>query len=430
MEVLKNFKEVVAIIGLGYVGLPLAVAFSDKYNVIGFDIDDEKIELFKQGHDVTNEVNDKILKNTHIDFTADENELNQANIFIIAVPTPICEDLTPDTSHVVEASEIVGRHISLGSVVIYESTVVPGFTQGKCKKILEDASGYICGSDFYLGYSPERINPGDKVHTLQSVTKIISGIDTQSTKKVYSIYKSIIGENIHVASSMEIAEAAKLIENCQRDVNIAFMNEIALYLNKKGIDTCEVISAMNTKWNALQFYPGLVGGHCIGVDPYYLIDDAKNNNCYYALTETSRLINNAMGRYVANIAMQFLIDNGISIEKSKIGILGCTFKENCSDVRNSRVCDIVECLKNAGVQLIIMDPRATHVECDIEVHKDYNVLKNLDCIIIAVAHDEFKNLCLDDFKKMYRDDVGIFIDVKGLFCKNQSIMENFVYWKL
>lgn len=430
MKVGKKDRETVAIIGLGYVGLPLAVAFSNKYNVIGFDIDDKKIEMFKQGHDVTNEIGCDILEHALIDFTTDENKLNQANIFIITVPTPIYKDLTPDISCVVKASNIVGRHISLGSVVIYESTVVPGFTRVKCKKILEDTSGYNCGSDFYLGYSPERINPGDKVHTLQSITKIISGINTQSTEKVYSIYKSIIGENIHIASTIEIAEAAKLIENCQRDVNIAFMNEIALYLNKKKIDTHEVISAMNTKWNALQFYPGLVGGHCVGVDPYYLIDDAKNNDCHYALTETSRSINNSIGNYIAGITMGFLVDNGISIENSKIGILGCTFKENCSDVRNSRVFDIVDCLKNAGAQLILMDPRATHIECDIDIHKDYGILKNLDCIIISVAHNEFKNLCLDDFKKMYRNDTKIFIDVKGLFYNDQSIMKSFIYWKL
>ncbi len=431
MESKINEERTIAIIGLGYVGLPLAIAFSENYFVIGYDIDSLKIEQLKKGLDITGQVDNNTLLKSKIFFTTDETKLIAADFFIITVPTPVKEDFIPDTSHLVEASKTVGRYISYGDIVVYESTVAPGFTREYCMKILENESSYNCGRDFKLGYSPERMNPSDKINTLKNITKIVSGIDKESLEEITYVYSSIVGHNIHKVSSLEVAEATKLIENCQRDVNIAFMNEISLYLAQKSINTNEVISAMNTKWNALKFSPGLVGGHCVGVDPYYLIDDAKKLNCSCILSENSRIINNYMGKYIADKAIEYLNKNGKSSEGAKIGILGCTFKENCPDIRNSRVFDVIRYLKEENAECIVMDSVACKSNYNsIEIHNNMHEMKDLDCIIVAVAHNVFQKIQCNDLINMFHDNIKIILDVKGLFSSNKDIQSEFIYWKL
>lgn len=402
-----NKEEKIALIGLGYVGMPIAVAFAAKgIEVIGFDSNKAKIELYKSGIDPTEEVGDEIIKNTTVQFTCEETKLRDAKFHIVAVPTPVNTDHTPDLSPVIGASETVGRNLTKGSIVVYESTVYPGVTEDVCVPILERESGMKCGIDFKVGYSPERINPGDKIHRLENIHKIVSGMDAESLDEIKRVYDLVIDVGTYPVSSIKTAEAVKVVENSQRDINIAFMNELAMVFDRMGIDTNEVVDGMNTKWNALGFRPGLVGGHCIGVDPYYFTYEAEKLGYHSQIVLNGRIVNDSMGRFVADAAIKNMIAVGQSPKKSKVVILGLTFKENCPDTRNSKVDDIIKRLNEFEIYPVIVDPWAN--ECDA-MH-EYGVtltklenIKGADCIIVAVAHNEFKALKLDDIKKLYRE---------------------------
>lgn len=429
-------QEKIAIIGLGYVGMPIAVAFSKKVNVIGFDLNKKKIDLYKNGIDPTNEVGNDEIKNSSVEFTSDETKLREAKFHIIAVPTPINTDKKPDLSPVEGASRIVGRNLTKGSIVVYESTVYPGVTEDVCVPILEFESGLKCGVDFKIGYSPERINPGDKIHRLENIIKIVSGMDKESLEEIAKVYELVIEVGVHRACSIKVAEAAKVVENSQRDINIAFMNELAMVFDLMRIDTKEVIEAMNTKWNALKFYPGLVGGHCIGVDPYYFISEAERLGYHSQIILSGRKINDGMGKFVADAIIKKLILANKVVRQAKVVILGFTFKENTPDTRNSRVIDIVDHLKEYGIEYIIVDPVA---DAD-EAKREYGIgfvnikdVKNADCIVLAVAHDSFKSLTLDDIDLLFgnfdnRDKV--LIDVKSIMDKSAIKEKGYSYWRL
>jgi len=429
-------KERVSVIGLGYVGMPLAVAFAKKVDVIGFDVNNKKIELYKSGIDPTNEVGDEIIKHTTVDFTFDEARLKEAKFHIVAVPTPINSDKTPDLSPVEGASSIVGRNLSKGSIVVYESTVYPGVTEDICIPILEKESGLKCGIDFKVGYSPERINPGDKVHRLETIKKIVSGIDVECLEEIAKIYELIIDAGVHKASSIKVAEAAKVVENSQRDINIAFMNELAMVFDRMGIDTKEVIDAMNTKWNALKFYPGLVGGHCIGVDPYYFVYEAEKLGYHSQIILSGRKINDGMGEFVADAIIKKLILANKVVKQSKVVILGITFKENTPDTRNSKVIDIITRLKEYGIDPIVVDPVADANEAKQEYNIDLidiDSVKRADCIVLAVAHDSFKQMNLDELDSLYGDfekSKKILIDVKSILNKSEIENKGYSYWRL
>ena len=427
----KGFK--MAIIGLGYVGMPLAIAFSKKLDVIGFDINEEKINKYISGIDETNEVGNEIIKNSTVKFTYNEKELKEAKFFIVAVPTPIKIDKTPDLRPVIEASKIVGRNLSKGSIVVFESTVYPGVTEEICVPILESESGLKCGKDFKVGYSPERINPGDKVNRLETIVKIVSGIDKESLDIIASTYEMIIEAGVYRAESIKVAEAAKVIENSQRDVNIAFVNEIAMIFNKMGINTKAVLEAAGTKWNFLKFSPGLVGGHCIGVDPYYLTYKGEQLGYRAQIISAGRRVNDDMGKFIANDTIKQMIKANKNINGAKIGILGITFKENCPDVRNTKIVDIIEELEEYSAQCIVSDYMANKDE----VKKEYDIdlvnmeeLKDLDCIILAVAHDNYKNLELSFLKKLYNDGSKVLIDIKSMINKIDAENQGFIYWSL
>jgi len=430
-----NTKTIISLIGLGYVGLPIAVAFACKADVIGFDISREKIELYKNGIDPTREVGDKVIRNTTVQFTSDETKLREASFHIIAVPTPVNRDHTPDLRPVESASEILGRNLARGSIVVYESTVYPGVTEDICVPILEKYSGLKCGIDFKVGYSPERINPGDKTHRLENITKIVSGMDAESLDTIAKVYELVVEAGVYRAESIKVAEAAKVIENSQRDINIAFMNELSIIFNKMGIDTKSVLAAAGTKWNFLKFYPGLVGGHCIGVDPYYLTYKAEELGYHSQIILAGRRINDDMGKYVAENTIKSLIKADIPIKNARIGVLGLTFKENCPDTRNSKVVDIINELKEYGIDIVVCDPVADKNEAkringiDIEPMSD---LVDLDAIIVAVAHEEFKSLRISDFSGMYKEGLSgkVLIDIKGIYSKEEFISSNFVYWRL
>ena len=332
-----NGEEKIALIGLGYVGMPIAVAFAKKVKVIGFDLNKDKIQKYLNGVDPTNEVGDDAIKNTTVEFTANEKKLKEAKFHIIAVPTPVNQDKTPDLSPVIGASTIVGRNLTKGSIVVYESTVYPGVTEDVCIPILEKESGLKCGVDFKVGYSPERINPGDKVHRLENIKKIVSGMDAESLEEIANVYELVVSVGVHRASCIKVAEAAKVVENSQRDINIAFMNELAMVFDKMGIDTNEVVEAMNTKWNALGFRPGLVGGHCIGVDPYYFVYEAEKLGYHSQIISAGRKVNDGMGEFVADATIKQLVLANKVVKQAKVYILGLTFKENCPDIRNSKV---------------------------------------------------------------------------------------------
>lgn len=432
---IKKEKRKISLVGLGYVGLPIAVAFAKKVDVIGFDISKEKIELYKKGIDPTREVGDEVIRDTTVVFTSDETKLREASFHIIAVPTPVNRDHTPDLGPVESASEILGRNLARGSIVVYESTVYPGVTEDICVPILEKYSGLKCGIDFKVGYSPERINPGDKTHRLENITKIVSGMDYESLDTIANVYELIVEAGVYRAESIKVAEAAKVIENSQRDINIAFMNELSIIFNKMGIDTRSVLAAAGTKWNFLKFYPGLVGGHCIGVDPYYLTYKAEELGYHSQIILAGRRINDDMGKYVAENTIKSLIKADIPIKNAKIGVLGLTFKENCPDTRNSKVVDIINELKEYGIDIVVCDPVADKNEAkriygiDIEPMSD---LVNLDAIIVAVAHEEFKSLRISDFSSMYREGLSgkVLIDIKGIYSKEEFISSNFVYWRL
>lgn len=430
---LRNKKEKISIIGLGYVGLPLCIEFSKHMDVVGFDINKEKIEMYKDGRDITNEVGDEEVRNSTSEFTCDENKIKDCKFHIIAVPTPVNNDRTPNLSPITDATEIVARNLVKGSIVVYESTVYPGTTEEICIPILEKISGLKHGDDFKVGYSPERINPGDKNIRLTNITKIVSGCDNDSLNTIANVYETIIEAGVYRAPSIKVAEAAKVIENSQRDINIAFMNEISMVFNKMEIDTNEVLKAANTKWNFLDFKPGLVGGHCIGVDPYYFIYKAEELGYHSQIILSGRQINDGMAKHVVDNTIKKLINSNKLVSESKIGILGLTFKENCPDTRNSKVIDIINGLKEYGIEVLVYDPLADKKEALSQYNIDLcdrTALKNLDAIIVSVPHDEFKKFSLDNLLNMYNDTSKILIDVKGLYNINEATKKGIIYWSL
>ncbi len=435
---LKNGTQAISLVGLGYVGMPIAVAFADKgIKVIGFDLNSAKIELYKSGVDPTNEVGDDAIKNTSVEFTCDETKLREAKFHIVAVPTPVNTDHTPDLTPVIGASEILGRNLTKGSIVVYESTVYPGVTEDVCIPILERESGLKCGEDFKIGYSPERINPGDKVHRLENIHKIVSGMDEDSLEEIKAVYDIVIEVGTYPVSTIKTAEAVKVVENSQRDINIAFMNELAMVFDRMGIDTNEVVDGMNTKWNALGFRPGLVGGHCIGVDPYYFTYEAEKLGYHSQIILNGRIVNDGMGAFVADAAIKKMIAAGQAPKKSKVAILGLTFKENCPDTRNSKVDDIIKTLNSYGIEPIVVDPWASERDAMHEYGvtlTDLSDVSGVDCVIVAVAHDQFKALSLDEIKALYNntlaDNEKVLIDVKGLYSVKELDASNLSYWRL
>ncbi|MBD8946431.1 MAG: nucleotide sugar dehydrogenase [Clostridiales bacterium] len=435
-EKLINRQGKLAVIGLGYVGMPIAVAFAEKINVIGYDYNQMKVEQYKNGIDPTFEVGDEIIKNTPLEFTSDAKKLSEAIFIIVAVPTPINQDKTPDLTPIISSSETVGRHLTKGSIVVYESTVYPGVTEDICIPILEKESGLKCGADFKVGYSPERINPGDKIHRLENIHKIVSGSDSEALEQIQKIYDLVIEVGTHSVSTIKTAEAIKVVENSQRDINIAFMNELAMVFDRMDIDTNEVVDGMNTKWNALGFRPGLVGGHCIGVDPYYFTYEAEKLGYHSQIILSGRKVNDGMGAFVADAAIKQMIIAGKSPKSSKVVILGLTFKENCPDTRNSKVADIIKRLKEYEISPVVVDPWATEQDAKTEYDVDLKTMsdvKNADCIIIAVAHNEFKAMTLDDINNFYKDipqNEKILIDVKGLYKVSDLKRKGLRYWRL
>lgn len=436
-EKIKNQAERLSVIGLGYVGMPIAVAFAKKgIKVIGFDLNTAKVELYKKGIDPTKEVGDEAIKNSTVEFTSDEKRLQNAKFHIVAVPTPVNSDHTPDLSPVIVASEIVGRNLVKGSVVVYESTVYPGVTEDVCIPILEKESGLKCGVDFKVGYSPERINPGDKVHRLENISKIVSGMDKESLEEIKNVYDLVIEVGTYPVSNIKTAEAVKVVENSQRDINIAFMNELAMVFDRMGIDTNEVVDGMNTKWNALGFRPGLVGGHCIGVDPYYFTYQAEKLGYHSQIILNGRIVNDGMGEFVADAAVKQMISVGQAPKKSKVVILGLTFKENCPDTRNSKVADIIKRLKEYGIDPMVADPWADRNDA----LKEYGValtplddINDADCVIVAVAHNEFKAMSLEKIKTLFRNcdnKEKVLIDVKGLYSVDELDKSGMKYWRL
>ena len=435
---LKDRCETMSVVGLGYVGMPIAVAFAKKgLDVIGFDLNKEKIDLYKRGIDPTKEVGDEAIKETTVAFTADEERLRDAKFHIVAVPTPVNSDHTPDLSPVIGASEIIGRNLTKGSVVVYESTVYPGVTEDVCVPILERESGMRCGVDFKVGYSPERINPGDKLHRLENIRKIVSGMDEESLSVIKAVYDIVIEVGTYPVSSIKTAEAIKVVENSQRDINIAFMNELAMVFDRMSIDTNEVVDGMNTKWNALGFRPGLVGGHCIGVDPYYFTYEAEKLGYHSQIILNGRIVNDRMGKYVAESAVREMIRAGQAPRASEVVILGLTFKENCPDTRNSKVNDIIEALNEYGIEPTVVDPWAS----ERDALNEYGVkltkleqVKNADCIIVAVAHDIFREMPLNKVKELFGDDPDdsrkVLIDVKGIYPIAELKKSGLRFWRL
>ena len=430
-----NQKENISLIGLGYVGMPIAVEFAKKgVNVIGFDLNKAKIELYKNGIDPTKEVGDDAIKNTTVEFTSDEKDLRRAKFHIVAVPTPVNIDHTPDLTPVIGASEILGRNLTKGSIVVYESTVYPGCTEDVCIPILERESGLKCGVDFKIGYSPERINPGDMVHRLHNIHKIVSGMDKESLEEIKNVYDIVIEVGTHPVSNIRTAEAIKVVENSQRDVNIAFMNELAMVFDKMDIDTNEVVDGMNTKWNALGFRPGLVGGHCIGVDPYYFTYQAEKLGYHSQIILNGRIVNDNMGNFVADATIKQMIKAGKAPKDAKVVILGLTFKENCPDTRNSKVNDIILRLNEFDIKPLVCDPWASEQDAMHEYGvtlTKYEDIKDADCVIVAVAHKEFKELTLDDLKRLYKQNtVKVLVDVKGLYNVEELNNSEFKWWRL
>ena len=436
-EKIVNKEESISLVGLGYVGMPIAVAFAKKVNVIGFDLNAAKIDLYKAGIDPTHEVGDDAIKKTSVHFTADETELQKAKFRIVAVPTPVNQDHTPDLSPVEGASRILGRNLTKGSIVVFESTVYPGVTEDVCVPILEQESGLKCGVDFKIGYSPERINPGDKVHRLENIRKIVSGMDEQTLTEIKNVYDLVIEVGTYPVSTIKTAEAIKVVENSQRDINIAFMNELAMVFDRMGIDTNEVVDGMNTKWNALGFRPGLVGGHCIGVDPYYFTYEAEKLGYHSQIILSGRKVNDGMGSFVADATIKQLVLAGKAPKECKIVIMGMTFKENCPDIRNSKVDDIIKRLNEYDITPIVVDPWANPKEAE----KEYGIIltemtnvSDADCLILAVSHDEFVKLTWEQIGKMYKEEVPIkervLIDVKGIKNLKEARAQGYRYWRL
>lgn len=437
LEKLKAGNESLALVGLGYVGLPIAIAFAkEDINVIGFDLNEEKVKLYREGTDPTKEVGDGVISKTSVQFTSDEAELKKAKFFIVAVPTPVNSDHTPDLAPVIGASEIIGRNLTPGSIVVFESTVYPGVTEDVCLPILERESGLRCFDDFKIGYSPERINPGDKIHRLENIHKIVSGCDDESLRTIQDVYDTVIKVGTYPVSNIKTAEAVKVVENSQRDINIAFMNELAMVFDRMGIDTNEVVDGMNTKWNALGFRPGLVGGHCIGVDPYYFTYEAEKLGYHSQIILNGRIVNDSMGAYVADAAVKKMICVGKAPAKSKVVILGLTFKENCPDTRNSKVADIYNRLQEYGISPIVVDSWASQKDAQREYGISLASEKDAygaDCIIVAVAHNEFKDKGLSGILEMFGDmppQEKTLIDVKGLYPIDELKNSGVNYWRL
>lgn len=435
-EQLLAGKENLALVGLGYVGMPIAVAFSKKLSVIGYDVNREKIALYQSGVDPTKEVGNDAIKASTVQFTCDETRLRDAKFIVIAVPTPVNADHTSDLRPVEGASRIVGRNLQKGAIVVYESTVYPGVTEDVCVPILEQESGMVCGQDFFIGYSPERINPGDKIHRLETITKVVSGMDEPTLDTIAKVYELVVDAGVYRADSIKVAEACKVIENSQRDINIAFMNELSIMFNMMGIDTLSVLKAARTKWNFLPFTPGLVGGHCIGVDPYYLANQAEILGYHSQIILAGRRVNDDMGKYVASQTVKKLIASDCLVKKSQVAVLGVTFKENCPDVRNTKVVDIINELREYGIQPTIVDPVA-----DVsDLKREYGVMlsplsdiKNMDAVIVAVPHQAFQALSMADFAAMYRKDGTphkVMIDVKGMLNRKEYENAGYLYWRL
>ena len=434
-EKLVNGEEKLSLVGLGYVGMPIAVAFGRKIQVIGYDLNEKKVELYKSGIDPTREVGDEVIKNANVEFTSDETKLKEAKFHIVAVPTPANADRTPDLTPVEGASRTVGRNLTKGSIVVFESTVYPGVTEEVCVPIMEAESGLKCGVDFKVGYSPERINPGDKVHRLETIVKIVSGMDEETLDTIAKVYELVVEAGVYRAESIKVAEAAKVIENSQRDINIAFMNELSIIFNKMGIDTKSVLEAAGTKWNFLKFFPGLVGGHCIGVDPYYLTYKAEMMGYHSQVILAGRRINDDMGKYVAENVVKNLIKADIQVKTAKVAILGFTFKENCPDTRNTKVIDIVQELGEYGIRPVIVDETA---DAD-EAGRLYGVtlesrdaVKDVDALVIAVAHEEFSHLDRKTVDGFFRagNQKKVLVDIKGILNRKEYLTEDYIYWRL
>lgn len=434
-EKIVSGEEKVSLVGLGYVGMPIAVAFARKVKVVGFDLNAEKIALYKSGIDPTKEVGDEVIKNTTVDFTSDPSRLKEAKFHIVAVPTPVNDDHTPDLSPVEGASRLLGQNLTKGSIVVFESTVYPGVTEDVCVPILEKESGLKCGVDFKIGYSPERINPGDKVHRLETITKIVSGMDEETLDIVAKVYELVVEAGVYRAESIKVAEAAKVIENSQRDINIAFMNELSIIFNKMGIDTKAVLEAAGTKWNFLKFFPGLVGGHCIGVDPYYLTYKAEELGYHSQIILSGRRINDDMGRYVAENLVKNLIKADLSVRKAKVAILGFTFKENCPDTRNTKIIDIVRELNEYGIDPVIVDTTADAEEAKRlygVTLSDKTALKDMDAVVIAVAHDDLADLSKEEINSYFNAEnkIKVLMDIKGILDRKTYLTEDYIYWRL
>ncbi|MBS5843755.1 MAG: nucleotide sugar dehydrogenase [Clostridiales bacterium] len=426
-------EEKLSLVGLGYVGMPIAIAFAKKIKVVGYDLNSHKIELYKAGVDPTREVGNEGVKASTVEFTSDETKLREAKFHIVAVPTPVNDDHTPDLTPVKGASEILGRNLTKGSVVVFESTVYPGVTEDVCVPILERESGLKCGVDFKIGYSPERINPGDKVHRLETIKKIVSGMDEETLDCVAKMYELVVEAGVHRAETIKVAEAAKVIENSQRDINIAFMNELSIIFNRMGIDTLSVLRAAGTKWNFLPFRPGLVGGHCIGVDPYYLTYKAEMMGYHSQVILSGRRINDDMGKYCAENCVKKLIAADKAVRGAKVAILGFTFKENCPDTRNTKVIDIVKELREYGIEPAIADPTA-----DVEEAKklygvefvDMSTIKGMDVVILAVAHTEFAHFTMEQMESFFGEGKKVLLDLKGLLDRKEYETAGYSYWRL
>lgn len=434
IQELTEKKAKLAVIGLGYVGMPLAVAFAKKLDVIGFDLNKEKIKLYQQGIDPTKEVGNDAIRETSMRFTYEEKDLQEASFFIVAVPTPVKDDKTPDLTPVLSASEIVGRNMKKSSIVVYESTVYPGATEEECIPVLERESGLKCGKDFKVGYSPERINPCDKEHVLSTIVKVVSGMDEQTLDIVAKVYELVALAGVYCAESIKVAEAAKVIENSQRDINIAFMNELSIIFHKMGIDTKAVLEAAGTKWNFLGFRPGLVGGHCIGVDPYYLTHKAAQMGYHSQVILSGRRINDDMGRYVAENIVKELIKSNHTIQASKVAILGFAFKENCQDTRNTKVIDIIKELREYGIEPFVSDDVADKNEAK----QLYGIqllamdeVRDVDAIIICVQHHIFQSLDREWFDKRFSGNGRkLLFDLKGMYKKEDFPRQEYDYWRL
>ncbi len=429
-------KEKLALVGLGYVGMPIAVEFAKHVKVIGFDINEKRINEYKNGIDSTKEIGNAISRTT-VEFTADPQKLKGAHFIIVAVPTPVNDDNSPDLRPLIAASRTIGHNLSNGSIVVFESTVYPGVTEDICVPIIEKESGLICGSEWKVGYSPERINPGDKVHTLTTIRKIVSGMDEESALEIKKVYDIVIKAGTFLVSNIKTAEAIKVIENSQRDINIAFMNEIAIICDKLKIDTDEVLSGMNTKWNSLGFKPGLVGGHCIGVDPYYLTNAAEKLGYHSQIILNGRRVNDSMGAFIADAAIKQMIEVGQAPKKSIVILLGITFKENCPDTRNSKVVDVIKRLKEFGINPIVFDPWADKFAVKMEYGIDLaskDELPKADCVIVAVGHNEFRSMSMMQLKCLFKNDLHdhekVLIDIKSLYRMDELKASNMHFWRL